>query len=638
MAASPSTALITVVMPVLNGVDTLGRSINSVLQQSYSEWELHAVDDGSTDDSLQRLKEWSAVEPRIKVDSTGRKLGPGAARNKALRAASGEMICYLDCDDEFYPDYLKHVAAWMSKGSVFFFGYDLLDESNPTGEIRTWNPTPHRDVLFAGNLCSPLGVAHRRDLALAVGGFNEDLWCLEDWELWKRFARAGAEFVFVPLKSGLYHVRPSSRSRSPVLTESQQRVFESRRGNAQPLYAANGTQIVRRPVKKILLMGPIFPLDTACAIANALIAALTLLRQTGIECEVFCTSKFDSDVDCEFESYLSNAGFSANTDTTDIGPHRVCVTRVCHDGLQLTLFRTKTTRQSDYVDGEIGTILDYYERFLANHQPDAVVTFNPGPKPDPIVDLLFHVAKCRDIPLVTWLADTSPVSPIVLQNGDYFVVTSRTLSESFLQAVGLVCSVLPPAFDWDTTTAKARCPTAISILDSNLLGDSIVATTIAEEVCRRCPEIPIAAASSTIDLVTTRLAVVPALGLGPYDRTVAAAMINGIPIIASNRGSLPELVGAEGQLIDVPTRCQTNSTETLAPSEVEPWIEAIVRLWRDQRLYDDVSERTSLAALRWHPTRVEPVYREFFSNLTPQPGPALLPGNGNLRERMRLGR
>ena len=52
-------------------------------------------------------------------------------------------------------------------------------------------PAPFREILFATNLATPLGVAHRRDLALRVGGFDEELWVLEDWDLWRRMGREG---------------------------------------------------------------------------------------------------------------------------------------------------------------------------------------------------------------------------------------------------------------------------------------------------------------------------------------------------------------------------------------------------------------------------------------------------------------
>ena len=79
--------------------------------------------------------------------------------------------------------------------------------------LRTWQPAELYPRLFERNLATPLGVAHRRSLLERVGLFQESLPGVEeDWDLWKRFAAAGASFLFVPRKSGRYHIRPGSRS------------------------------------------------------------------------------------------------------------------------------------------------------------------------------------------------------------------------------------------------------------------------------------------------------------------------------------------------------------------------------------------------------------------------------------------
>ena len=79
--------------------------------------------------------------------------------------------------------------------------------------LRTWEPAQLYPRLFERSLATPLGMAHRRSLLQRVGLFQESLPGVEeDWDLWKRFAAAGASFLFVPRKSGRYHIRPGSRS------------------------------------------------------------------------------------------------------------------------------------------------------------------------------------------------------------------------------------------------------------------------------------------------------------------------------------------------------------------------------------------------------------------------------------------
>ena len=88
---------------------------------------------------------------------------------------------------------------------------------------------------------------------------------------------------------------------------------------------------------------------------------------------------------------------------------------------------------------------------------------------------------------------------------------------------------------------------------------------------------------------STRILVVPSLGHCRFDRSVAEAMINGIPVVVSNRGALPETVGEAGLVLDIPTCYQHDSTQIPRADEISPWVEVIVRLWDDSRFYNQVA-------------------------------------------------
>lgn len=201
-------------MPVFNGAGLLDRAIDSLCRQTFPQWELLAVDDASTDDSHERLLRWSGRDPRIKVFRLSENRGPSAARNEGLRHCAGALIAYLDHDDEYYRGYLEQVDRLGDRADVFVFGYDRVrDDEACRSRIRTWVPVVHHKHLFSRNIATPLGVAHRRELLDRVGGFDERLRHQQDWDLWKRFARAGARFLYPPARSGLYHVRSDSLSR-----------------------------------------------------------------------------------------------------------------------------------------------------------------------------------------------------------------------------------------------------------------------------------------------------------------------------------------------------------------------------------------------------------------------------------------
>ncbi len=178
---------------------------------------------------------------------------------------------------------------------------------------------------------------------------------------------------------------------------------------------------------------------------------------------------------------------------------------------------------------------------------------------------------------------------------------------------------------------------------------------IAEMLCRRRPEIPlllvegVAKASYLphlrIDLRGAKnVWIMPNLGsdsaqgfhavtkilLMPSLRENAAlvameAMTNGIPVLASNRGGLPETVGDAGILFDIPAKYTPETRELPTAEEIEPWVETIIRLWDDAAEYDRWSQAALERAQHWHPDQLAPIYRDFISNLVHQPGPPFVP-------------
>ncbi len=117
----------------------------------------------------------------------------------------------------------------------------------------------------------------------------------------------------------------------------------------------------------------------------------------------------------------------------------------------------------------------------------------------------------------------------------------------------------------------------------------------------------------------------PSLWNESFGLVAAEAMLNGIPVLASNRGALPETIGHAGFLFDIPARYTSGTRDVPTPEEVEPWVETIIRLWDHAAEYDSRSHVAREHAVQWHPGRLAPIYREFFGRITHQPGPPLVP-------------
>ena len=121
----------------------------------------------------------------------------------------------------------------------------------------------------------------------------------------------------------------------------------------------------------------------------------------------------------------------------------------------------------------------------------------------------------------------------------------------------------------------------------------------------------------------TKLLLMPSLWLESFGLVAAEAMLNGVPVLASNRGALPETIGNAGFLFDIPARYTPETRDVPTAEEVASWVETIIRLWDDAAYYDQCSRGARERAQAWHPDRLAPLYRDFFSRIVRQTAPAL---------------
>lgn len=198
---------VTVLLPVFNAARHLRESVASMLRQSFCDFELLAIDDGSTDESPEILA--SLGDSRVRVLRNERNLGLVAALNRGLAEARGEWIARQDADDISAPGRLAAQMAFArGNPAVPLVGSDalLIDASGrPRGRWRTGG---HAD-LVAWELCFRAPFAHtsalfRRSLVSERLGGYRDLRACEDLDLW---ARVAAEFPVVTLRQPLVKYR-----------------------------------------------------------------------------------------------------------------------------------------------------------------------------------------------------------------------------------------------------------------------------------------------------------------------------------------------------------------------------------------------------------------------------------------------
>ncbi len=202
---------VTVAIPCYNHGEFLLETLDSVQAQSFDDYEVVVVDDGSTDPATCALLR-NLTLPKVKVIHTENQ-GVSAARNRAIAEAKGEYILPLDADDMIASTYLeKAVTVLDARPDVaVVFGERLM-----FGEREGVFPLPDYDPrrLLAENLIYPAAMFRRSDWQ-KVGGYCEAMvhgW--EDWEFWISMSKLGQNVVKLQEVLFLYRVRSSSRDHS----------------------------------------------------------------------------------------------------------------------------------------------------------------------------------------------------------------------------------------------------------------------------------------------------------------------------------------------------------------------------------------------------------------------------------------
>ena len=149
--------LVSIVTPVYNGSSTIGKTIESVLNQTYKNFEMIIVDDVSDDDTVKIIKSYQTKDKRIKLISLRKKGGASVARNKAISSAKGKYIAFLDGDDLWKKDKLDKQISFMENNNIYFSytDYSYIDESG--NDMGIYRKCPRKMSYFRMLLGDSIG-------------------------------------------------------------------------------------------------------------------------------------------------------------------------------------------------------------------------------------------------------------------------------------------------------------------------------------------------------------------------------------------------------------------------------------------------------------------------------------------------
>lgn len=202
---------ISILMGIYNCAPTLREAIDSIIAQTYDNWEFIICDDGSWDESHAVALEYAEKDPkRFRIIQNEKNLGLNATLNKCLRLADGDYIARMDGDDLCAPDRFEKEAAFLNahpEYAIVSCHMTTFDEEGTWGLVTTKETPQVRDFPTTVPMFVHAACMIRREAFLDVEGYTEDkrLLRVEDYHLWYKFYAKG--YRGYNLQEALYHMR-----------------------------------------------------------------------------------------------------------------------------------------------------------------------------------------------------------------------------------------------------------------------------------------------------------------------------------------------------------------------------------------------------------------------------------------------
>jgi len=231
--SAQSESAFSILVPAYNAEETLGETLESLLDQTRMDWEAIVVDDGSTDATRAVAASFARRDSRIRVVSK-QNGGTASARNLAAEMAHAPLLCLLDADDMYMCNYLERMGHFIDEHPDFDIysctGYFLDSSGNrrPSDALPPGSPTLSytvEDLLVRNHIW--VQSVLRASVLSVVGRFDEEWPFHEDYEFWLRALLRGARHILNPEPLWIYRVSPGSKSADPLwVDEGNRRILD----------------------------------------------------------------------------------------------------------------------------------------------------------------------------------------------------------------------------------------------------------------------------------------------------------------------------------------------------------------------------------------------------------------------------
>jgi len=324
-------------------------------------------------------------------------------------------------------------------------------------------------------------------------------------------------------------------------------------------------------------------------------------------------------------------------------PHPPAHLEVAVDGVAVHLLRGPTTRPHEPDEAERHAFAAVLGHLIARDRPDALIAHEA----DPLAAVALLVARQRGIPATLRLRHRGPHDHDAVAAADILLAPGHALAAELHEGTGRPCLVLPDFLDPDSVRADDGDRRYLAFLDPTPAGGLAPFARIADELGRRRPDIPLLVVAGpegraaldacgldlrrhgTVDLMRppvdpgkawgrVRAVLLPDLDGTAPALAALAALANGLPVIASDRGALPEALGDAGTLLPLPGHLTAATMTPPTADEVAPWLDAVTRFWDDPDHYADQCRKAQVEARRWTVEEQVARYRAVVDGLRPR--------------------
>jgi glycosyltransferase involved in cell wall biosynthesis len=389
--------------------------------------------------------------------------------------------------------------------------------------------------------------------------------------------------------------------------------------------------------------------DPTAGVTQSLRTIVEWLAEAGHACQVLTTARFESQVTFTIEEHLAAQGVDPVALTAKGSKHRPVVHyRV--GTVPVTLLVTRKNDETKPDRAEARQYLTLVDNLLDEFAPDQLIACNGHP----MILAAMGRARSRGVTTAFAVRGYGYYEPRYFDDVDYAFTCSQFLTDLYRDKVGLVSTPLEPPIDWSSVLAPEDARAFVTFVNPSPHKGLLLFARLADMLGSRRPDIPILVVQSghsggSLNAIRgldfskypqimaappvptpadyfalTRLLVVPSVWDEPFGRVAAEAMINAIPPLVSDRGSLPAVIGGDfdhgggGRVLPLPAWMTHAATTLPSEAEVEPWYDAVCALWDDSAAYQAVAARArAIAEERYSEAVSRKKHVDYFTSLTP---------------------